>query len=702
MLLISDGNETRGSALTEALRAREQGIPVFTMPSGGTAPLAVKVASIAAPQDVFSGEHFTVSLHLDSARPLAARVWITAQGHDVASAMQDLVSGDNSLDLDTRIVESGVSQMDVHVSGAGAEQVLFSQAVTVRKPHVMYIAGGGETSPPLLEELNTAQVDVEMAQSFPLPPAPQNWDAVLFDNYPDHDLPLNEQAAVERYVFGGGGLIYIAGDRNAKLARDAKTPLEKVLPVRAQLTPQKPVAVALVLDKSGSMDGAKIEMVRDAARASIVTLRPVDQIGVIFFDDTMDWVIPMGPASDLQDKADIIGQVKAGGDTKIYQAAEAAFEALKEEQVARKHIILLTDGVQTYKTFSNFPQLEMDAAEQQISISTIGVGDDVNKPLLQELAQKTKGKYYFVDNPESIPQIINDEVRAADELAIQEHPVTAIRVRPAELIDGIEFTKAPKLDGFVQAEAKEGAETILRTDGDKPTPLLVRWHYGLGTATAFMSDAKGRWAAPWVRWQSFGTFWSKWVRLAAHRDRTVSAGVRAGTREGEAVVYYDVLGETNPIESSAARTGMPPHVVVNAPGEAPQMLPLEQTAPGHYEARFPADTPGLYSVASGNADLVLPDIGFFRESQETKSQAVNGPLLSEISRVTGGRVRPTIDQMLSDRGSEVSERRPLWPFWLMLALVLNFLEVAIRKGFFDRAAGWLRRRGASSLDRQPA
>ena len=203
-----------------------------------------------------------------------------------------------------------------------------------------------------------------------------------------------------------GGLIYIAGDRNAKLARDAKTPLEKVLPVRAQLTPQKPVAVALVLDKSGSMDGAKIEMVRDAARASIVTLRPVDQIGVIFFDDTMDWVIPMGPASDLQSKADVIGQVKAGGDTKIYQAAEAAFEALKEEQVARKHIILLTDGVQTYKTFSNVPQLETDAAEQQISISTIGVGDDVNKPLLQELAQKTKGKYYFVDNPESIPQML--------------------------------------------------------------------------------------------------------------------------------------------------------------------------------------------------------------------------------------------------------------------------------------------------------
>src|SRR5262249_43782397 len=157
----------------------------------------------------------------------------------------------------------------------GAEQVLFSHAVTVRRPHVLYVAGGGETSPPLLEELKQAQVDVDAAPSFPVGPGPQDWDAVLLDNYPDHDLPMLEQAAIERYVFAGGGLIYIAGDRNAKLARDAKTPFEKVLPVRAQLTPQKPVAVALVLDKSGSMEGVKIEMVRDAARASIVTLRPV-------------------------------------------------------------------------------------------------------------------------------------------------------------------------------------------------------------------------------------------------------------------------------------------------------------------------------------------------------------------------------------------------------------------------------------------
>ena len=90
VLLISDGNENRGHVLTEALRARERGIAVYTVPAGGTAPLPVKVESIASPQDVFSGEHFTLSLTLDSAAALNTRVWITSGGQEIGSKKADL------------------------------------------------------------------------------------------------------------------------------------------------------------------------------------------------------------------------------------------------------------------------------------------------------------------------------------------------------------------------------------------------------------------------------------------------------------------------------------------------------------------------------------------------------------------------------------------------------------------------------------
>jgi hypothetical protein len=55
-------------------------------------------------------------------------------------------------------------------------------------------------------------------------------------------------------------------------------------------------------------------------------------------------------------------------------------------------------------------------------------------------------------------------------------------------------------------------------------------------------------------------------------------------------------------------------------------------------------------------------------------------------------VEPTLAQLLDEKGSYVRERRALWPYWLVLALLINFLEVAIRKGHFRRLSGWVRRR----------
>jgi Ca-activated chloride channel family protein len=700
ILLISDGNENRGHALTEALRAREGGVAVFTVPSGGTAPLSVQVESVASPQDVFSGERFPMSLRLDSGAAMKARIWMTSEGQELASTTADLTAGSNAVDLEARIARSGVNLLEVHISSGGVEQVLASRAITVRRPHVLYISGGNETSPPLLNTLKQADVDVEQVTAFPVNRGARDWDAVLLDNYPDHELAPDEDLAIERYVYSGGGLIYIAGDSNAKLPDEPKTPFEKMLPVRAEPPPQKPTAVVLVLDKSGSMSGPKIEMARDAARASIRTLRPIDMIGVISFDETFNWVIPMGPAGALEDKSNLIAQITANGGTKIYQAVEAGFEAIVDQKATHKHIILLTDGVSTPGTQEDFPKLEKDALAKHVTISTIGVGDYINRDLLDELARKTRGKAHFVENPESIPQIINAEVKSTEDLAIQERPVRAVRVRPVEFADGIDFTKAPRLRGFVQAEAKDGSEVILRVDEKKP--LLVRWRYGLGRVIAFMSDAKSRWAAPWVRWDAFGTLWPQMVRDVSHRDRTIRAGVRPGAQEGEAIVYYDVLADPDNPGSDTLDSAGPPHIVVETQGAAPRTLPLEQTAPGHYEARIPADQGGLYHIVSGSSELVLPEAGFYRESEETKPQAVNTALLGEISRVTGGRMRPSIDQLLNNRGAMVRERQPLWPYWLILALFLNFVEVALRKGFFERLLAWLRRQRFPRWQRQPA
>src|ERR1700676_1292578 len=93
ILLISDGNENRGHALTEALRARERGVAFFTVPAGGTAPLSVQVESVASPQDVFSGERFPMTLRLGSGSAMKARIWMTSEGQEIATTTADLAVG---------------------------------------------------------------------------------------------------------------------------------------------------------------------------------------------------------------------------------------------------------------------------------------------------------------------------------------------------------------------------------------------------------------------------------------------------------------------------------------------------------------------------------------------------------------------------------------------------------------------------------
>ena len=143
---------------------------------------------------------------------------------------------------------------------------------------------------------------------------------------------------------------------------------------------------------------------------------------------------------------------------------------------------------------------------------------------------------------------------------MEERPVKVVRVRPVEFIDGIDFAHAPRLLGFAKEKAKTGSETILQLDSGEP--LLVRWQYGLGRVVAFMSDAKARWSADWVNWKSYGTLWPQMVRDVSHRDRTVRAGVRRGSHEGESIVYYDVMGD--------AETGL------TAKNGAPAPSPLRQ------------------------------------------------------------------------------------------------------------------------------
>ena len=141
--------------------------------------------------------------------------------------------------------------------------------------------------------------------------------------------------------------------------------------------------------------------------------------------------------------------------------------------------------------------LSREALTNHITISTVGLGQDVNRAFLEKVAQYSQGKSYFLNDPSGLRAdcMLRDVMEHTGSTAVEKDVHVEI-VNRAEILDGVGVEQAPALHGYVRFRTKPTADLMLRADPEDP--LLVRWQYSLGRAAVFTSDAKNRWAASWV------------------------------------------------------------------------------------------------------------------------------------------------------------------------------------------------------------
>ncbi len=179
-------------------------------------------------------------------------------------------------------------------------------------------------------------------------------------------------------------------------------------PSQAQYTP---ISVVLVVDRSTSMKGDRMDMVKANITNFVQQLSPEDVFSVITFSDRAEVIIPITRAGNVNLDTSGIAMIDTAGGTEIYQGLSAAMHQL-EDKIAvntRKHIILLTDG-QTYGDESECLDLAVKAAEKQISISAFGLGHEWNDRFLDQLSSMTGGNTVFVSSNQDLEQFLQEKL----------------------------------------------------------------------------------------------------------------------------------------------------------------------------------------------------------------------------------------------------------------------------------------------------
>lgn len=671
LVLISDGNENEGSTARAIAELQRLHVPVDTIPLAGRQNTGFHLESLSMPREAYAGEQIPIDLTIDSPRDTHGAISISAEGKDLGSNPIDLKSGPNVIRVHARVNSSGATSISGVISAPTLGEIPFEQPIELRRAKILYLSqdpAGTETN--LRQAFDEADFDLTRDAGL-IGKDLSGIQLVILNNLDLNTLTVAQKNSLDQYVKDGGGLLLIGGERQVYKEDKQMDALDNVLP--AKLAPPKTpegTCVAIIIDKSSSMEGRKIELARLSAIGVVDHLRPIDSIGVLIFDNSFQWAVPIRRAEDKSLIKRLISGITPDGGTQIAPALTEAYKRVLTSKAMYKHIVLLTDGISEE---GDSMDLAKEALQHQITISTVGLGQDVNRSYLEKIAATAGGRSYFLNEPNGLEQILLKDVQEYSGTTAVERPLTAIVDHDTEILRDVGMNTAPPLKGYARYVAKPEAETILSIDAESKDPLYVRWQYGLGRAAVFASDAKSRWAENWVSWPGFDKFWINVSRdLLTHTDRS-EASAQFDTANDDILVNYHLgAGVTEPKTA--------PAIFVLGPNGFQKPIDVERTASRLYSGRLHIGRArGLFRIRPVDETSAFPEVGLYRQQEEMQDYGSNEALLAQISALTGGRFRPAPDAIFDSGGRTIYISWQLWPALLALAIALNLAELIARK-----------------------
>lgn len=713
IVILGDGEQTVGDALSAARRAAAQNVEIGFVPYRRAPSPEIQLADVRVPATVSAGQSFDIALTIEADQDAPAVVTVFADGAILATQPVDLRAGTNNYSLTVQAGEAGFTDFRVQVdprtvTGAAAatgaatagatsaadgffqNNTLSAFSRVIGPPRVLIVRDDPAESASLAAALTAAGLIVDQAAPSGLPlglAGLEAYESVLLANVPASRLTERRMELLETYVRDlGGGLVLSGGPDSFAPGGYFQTPLEAALPIDLQLRDQQrlpQLTITYVIDRSGSMlevgpSGVEnIELAKEAIIRSLNFLQPTDRAGVVSFDTEGYWIADVQPVLDRSTLQALVGSLRASGGTDILAGLRLAGTALEADPSPRRHIIILTDGGAQENGLVTLTRRLFE--EQDITTSVIAIGG-APTGFLAEMAAAGGGNYHPVAVVEQIPTIFTQEAVLATRAYISEATFTPAQAAQHPILNG--FASAPPaLRGYVASTARPTAQTILTTGAPHNDPLLAAWQYGLGRAVAFTSDASGRWAADWLAWPEYPRFWDQTVRWTITEGADANLDARVIVEGETARLVVDARTDEGAFLDGLALT-----TALIDPTLQTATLPLAQTAPGRYEAVFTPGAEGAYFLG------ISGDSGGEGDDRVTYSQttgwvnaysaeyAIRGvgedglTLLNEIAALTGGR------SLAGDPAAT-----PLAPLLLLVALLLWPVDIAVRRLLITRS-----------------
>jgi Ca-activated chloride channel homolog len=690
IILISDGLQTSGDAIKEAAVLSMEGIAIDALPISTAAEAGGRklfLDECSGPDSVRLDAPFDIRIGLHGERGTTINLQLFRDSVIISSRKQKLSGELEVFEMSDRIQTPGFHQYRVKIQDAGESRaynndddgfIVYAHGRT-RLLHV-------SNKPPAFLDQILEKQGFEVSRLDPLS-APKSmhdfapYDVVLLDNAPAADFSEDQMRAlaehVEKYA---GGLIMVGGTGSFGPGGYAGTPVEKILPVEMALKnrEKKPgLALVLVLDKSGSMGLeqrkiSKLDMAKDAVLRLTDLLAQGDDFGIIAFDKSPKEIMPLSNNLDRASVNSSLRKISAGGGTSFLPAVEMAYGWLNSSSAEKKHILLLSDGQADQ---SERKPLTERVAGSPVVLSTVGIGADVDRALLQRLADSAHGRAYFSDTAMDLPEIFKREGMLISGKWIVERRFKPRKIADHEITQNIAGDEWPEITGYIAVTPKKLSETLIASDNQDP--ILACWRYGLGKALVFTSDFSSSWTKLLVQWQRFPAVWTQMVRWCSRGVQSETMHPKIRIEDDTAIVNIDSFDASGNYINFAELSAR-----VESPDSQNSEIRMLQTASGLYEGRFPLKEKGSYllTVASkrGSTEEEILHFGFdFSKLPENREPTANQIFMQKLAETAHGRVLSQSSKPQFDNGSPA--QRDLWQIAAILALLLFLVDLLIRQ-----------------------